>query len=59
MRFKSLAQELTVNQDKIVAELNSAQGGVVDIGGYYHPDAEATSKVMRPSTILNEALASI
>ena len=56
-RFKSLSEALTVNEAKIVAELNGAQGGTVDVGGYYHPSAEAASKVMRPSATLNEALA--
>ena len=56
-RFKSLSEALTVNEAKIVAELNGAQGGAADVGGYYHPNAEATSKVMRPSATLNEALA--
>ena len=35
------------------------QGNPVDIGGYYFPDAEKTSAVMRPSATLNEALASL
>jgi isocitrate dehydrogenase len=40
-----------------VAELAEAQGDSVDIGGYYYPDAEKTTAVMRPSKKLNEALA--
>ncbi len=57
--FKPLAEALTTNEDKIVAELNSAQGQAVDIGGYYQPNVEATSSVMRPSATLNDALAAI
>ena len=57
--FKPFADKLAANEDKIVAELNSVQGRSVDLGGYYLPDAEAVSKVMRPSVILNDALAAI
>ena len=35
------------------------QGEPVDIGGYYRPDPEKTSAVMRPSKTFNEALASL
>ena len=41
------------NEEKIVQELNDAQGQPVDIGGYYIPSDEMTAKVMRPSTTLN------
>jgi len=58
-RFKSLAEALTANEAKIVAELNGAQGGAVDVGGYYQPNAEAASKVMRSSATLNEVLAAL
>ncbi len=57
--FKPLADTLAANEEKIVAELNSVQGQTVDIGGYYLPDAEVVSKVMRPSVTLNDALAAI
>ncbi|MEJ8756338.1 NADP-dependent isocitrate dehydrogenase [Pontibacter sp. H259] len=56
-RFTKLAQELTDNEQKIVDEQIAAQGKPVDIGGYYHPDEEKTSKAMRPSETLNAALA--
>jgi len=57
--FAPLAKELTENQDAIVAELNNAQGTAIDMGGYFYPNAEKTSVAMRPSTILNKAIASI
>ncbi|MFN6944684.1 MAG: NADP-dependent isocitrate dehydrogenase, partial [Cytophagaceae bacterium] len=57
-RFEKLAKELTENESKIVNELNSAQGKAVDLGGYYHPDAEKTEKAMRPSATLNSILQS-
>ncbi|WP_299819787.1 NADP-dependent isocitrate dehydrogenase [uncultured Pontibacter sp.] len=56
-RFTSLAKELTDNEQKIVDEQIAAQGKPVDIGGYYHPNEEETSKAMRPSETLNAALA--
>ncbi|WP_266203033.1 NADP-dependent isocitrate dehydrogenase [Pontibacter kalidii] len=56
-RFSKLAKELTDNEQKIVDEQIAAQGKPVEIGGYYHPDAEKTSKAMRPSETLNAALA--
>ncbi|MBI5186669.1 MAG: NADP-dependent isocitrate dehydrogenase [Nitrospinae bacterium] len=58
-RFTPLAKTLAENEAKILAELIGAQGKPVDIGGYYHPDEEKTSKAMRPSATLNAALASI
>ncbi|OBG74103.1 MULTISPECIES: NADP-dependent isocitrate dehydrogenase [unclassified Mycobacterium] len=55
-RFAALADTLGKNEDTIVAELAEAQGEAVDIGGYYYPDAEKTTAVMRPSKTFNEAL---
>ncbi|MBU18017.1 MAG: hypothetical protein CL725_10010 [Chloroflexi bacterium] len=52
-RFIPVAQEMVANEEKIVQELNDAQGQPVDIGGYYHPSEEMTAKAMRPSATLN------
>ncbi|MDI4510083.1 NADP-dependent isocitrate dehydrogenase [Moraxella osloensis] len=57
-KFAPLAQALSENEDKIVAELNDVQGQSVDIGGYYQPDQQKLSQVMRPSATFNQALAS-
>ncbi|HUN25490.1 MAG TPA: NADP-dependent isocitrate dehydrogenase [Steroidobacteraceae bacterium] len=54
-----LANELTRNESRIVAELNGAQGAPVDIGGYYHPDRAKCSTAMRPSTTFNGLLATL
>ncbi|OSC36384.1 NADP-dependent isocitrate dehydrogenase [Mycobacterium decipiens] len=54
--FAALADALTKNEDVIVRELNEVQGEPVDIGGYYAPEAEKTTAVMRPSKTFNEAL---
>lgn len=56
-KFAPLAQALSENEDKIVAELNDVQGQGVDIGGYYQPDQQKLSQVMRPSATFNQALA--
>ena len=55
--FAALADALSESEDVIVAELAEAQGEAVDIGGYYQPDREKTTAVMRPSKTLNAALA--
>lgn len=57
-KFAPLAQALSENEDKIVAELNDVQGQGADIGGYYQPDRQKLSQVMRPSATFNQALAS-
>jgi isocitrate dehydrogenase len=55
--FAALAEELGKDEDAIVAELDEVQGESVDIGGYYRPDDEKLTAVMRPSKTLNAALA--
>lgn len=57
--FRPLAESLRANEQKIVEELLSVQGSPADIGGYFRPDAEKASAVMRPSATLNEALAAL
>jgi len=52
-RFAKVAKQLGENEAKIVAELNTAQGRPVDIGGYYRPNPGLTSKAMRPSPTFN------
>jgi isocitrate dehydrogenase len=52
-RFARVAQQLAANEDRIVQELNQAQGHPVDIGGYYHPDDELAARTLRPSATLN------
>ncbi len=54
--FADLAKSLAENEDAIVSELAEVQGESVDIGGYYYPDPEKTTAVMRPSKTLNSVL---
>ncbi|MBI0401062.1 NADP-dependent isocitrate dehydrogenase [Cyclobacterium marinum] len=57
--FTPVAKSMSENEQKVVDELNGAQGSPVDIGGYYKPDEEKTSTAMRPSKTLNEILKTI
>ena len=57
--FAGLAKTLTENEQAIVDELLAVQGAPADIGGYYQPDPAKADQVMRPSSILNEALATL
>jgi isocitrate dehydrogenase len=54
--FAPLAKTLAENESTIISELNAVQGKPVDIGGYYYPDREKTTEVMRPSNTFIEAL---
>ncbi len=58
-QFAPLAQNLHEHEDTILQELNQVQGKATDIGGYYAPDPEKTSVVMRPSQTFNQALANL
>ncbi|HED39066.1 MAG TPA: NADP-dependent isocitrate dehydrogenase [Chromatiales bacterium] len=58
-RFKPFAETLVKNEEKIVAELNGVQGRAVAIGGYYQPDVDLVTRVMRPSDTLNNSLATL
>ncbi|EKO3534388.1 NADP-dependent isocitrate dehydrogenase [Vibrio fluvialis] len=51
--FAPIARQLKDNEEKIVAELNGAQGVAGDLGGYYLPEFEKASPLMRPSATLN------
>jgi len=51
--FAGVALQLAANEERIVAELNAAQGQAQDIGGYYLPDEVMVTKAMRPSPTLN------
>jgi isocitrate dehydrogenase len=55
-QFTPLAKVLTDSEAKILAELSAVQGKPVDIGGYYMPDVQKLTAVMRPSATFNAAL---
>lgn len=51
--FAPIAAALSQNEDKILGELNAAQGDAIDLGGYYHADPAKVASAMRPSETLN------
>lgn len=57
--FSPIAEKLASNEKKIVEELNSVQGASVDLGGYYLPNKEKVSQVMRASHTLNDVIDNI
>ena len=54
--FAGLASTLASKEQVIVDELIAVQGAPVDIGGYYRPDDELATAVMRPSPTFNTAI---
>ncbi|HVV38320.1 MAG TPA: NADP-dependent isocitrate dehydrogenase [Acidimicrobiales bacterium] len=57
--FGPLAQRLRAEEATIAGELLAVQGHPVDLGGYYKPDPDKTTAVMRPSPTFNAALATL
>tara|TARA_B100000787_G_scaffold64358_1_gene47285 strand:+ start:30177 stop:32402 length:2226 start_codon:yes stop_codon:yes gene_type:complete len=58
-KFSSVAEELATKEQKIITELNSVQGDLINIGGYYLPSEDLADKAMRPSYTLNKVLENI
>ncbi|WP_349829430.1 NADP-dependent isocitrate dehydrogenase [Brevibacterium litoralis] len=54
-----VATALREKEDVIVAELLEVQGSPVDLGGYYAPDEEKVTAVMRPSPTFNDIIATL
>ena len=52
--FETIAKDLGDNEEQILQELLVVQGEPADLGGYYWPDNEKTTKVMRPSETFNK-----
>ncbi|MFA8299794.1 MAG: NADP-dependent isocitrate dehydrogenase [Hyphomicrobiales bacterium] len=52
-KFAKVAADMQANEEKIITELNNAQGAPMNIGGYFMPNDELASKAMRPSATLN------
>ncbi|HQI41015.1 MAG: isocitrate dehydrogenase (NADP(+)) [Ignavibacteriales bacterium UTCHB2] len=55
-RFAKIYKEIKTNEEKIANDLISVQGKQVDTGGYYMPDDNKTSEIMRPSEIFNKII---
>jgi len=56
-KFIPVAKALVEQEEQILKELQDAQGRPMDLGGYYHPNPDLVSAVMRPSKTLNDILA--
>lgn len=54
--FAPVAEALAGHEEQIVAELIAVQGSPAEIGGYYRPDVELVTAVMRPSATFNEVI---
>ena len=52
-RFGPVAAALAQEEERIIFELNGAQGLPQDVGGYYLPDQDRVAAAMRPSATLN------
>jgi isocitrate dehydrogenase len=57
-KFSTIYQNMLANESKIVSELNG-KGNAIDLGGYYHPNAELLVNAMRPSATLNAIIDTI
>ena len=51
-----MASKLVSYESQIVDELASTQGQPCDLGGYYRPNADLVTKVMRPSATFNQII---
>ncbi|MFN0076148.1 MAG: NADP-dependent isocitrate dehydrogenase [Prosthecobacter sp.] len=58
-QFKPIAEGLTANEAKIVAELIAVQGKPVEVGGYYKPDTAKANAALCPSATFNAILAKV
>ena len=57
--FKGIAEEFNANESRIHQEYLEAQGGKVELGGYYKFDNAKCNAIMRPSTTFNAILEKI
>merc|ERR1711916_343676 len=55
-KFKPIAETLSTQETKILAELNGVQGKPVDIGAYYNPNEQQATVAMRPNQTLNSII---
>lgn len=58
-QFSEIASKLEDKESVIVEELNAAQGKPADIGGYYKPNDEKASSLMRASKTFNGILSQL
>ncbi len=58
-RFERVAAALGENESKILSELDEAQGGPQDLGGYYWLDVDKATAAMCPSETFNRIIAEV
>ena len=58
-QFAGVATQMSENESVIVDELNGAQGGAMDLDGYYMFDDSRAAEAMRPSGTLTSIIASL
>ncbi|MBU1243594.1 NADP-dependent isocitrate dehydrogenase [Myxococcota bacterium] len=58
-RFAPIAAKLTENEQKILGEINAAQGTPQDLGGYYRPQDDKALVALRPSQTFNAIISAI
>jgi isocitrate dehydrogenase len=58
-RFAPIAAAFADNEEKIIAELDAAQGSKQVLGGYYKPTTDQVTAAMNPSETLNSILDAI
>ncbi|MFT5278327.1 MAG: isocitrate dehydrogenase [Glaciecola sp.] len=58
-QFTPVAEKFAAQEATIVNELNSAQGVAMNVNGYYFADDKLAAQAMRPSSTLNELLATV
>jgi isocitrate dehydrogenase len=54
--FLPVAEQLLKHEETIVSEINSVQGKPANIRGYYHPDKNTLSILMKPSKLFNQIM---
>jgi isocitrate dehydrogenase len=59
VQFAPIAAQLSAQETTIINELNGAQGGSININGYFFGDDALISKVMRPSDTFNAILETV
>lgn len=53
------SESMNAKMTQILQELAQAQGKAIDIGGYYHPNAQKLAQAMRPSATFNQIIAQL
>lgn len=54
--FATIAEQLSANEQQILAEIDQTQSKAANIGGYYCPEEDKVSAAMRPSATLNDII---